>query len=491
MKTKVLIGVALFTALCGGRARATDLGEVLLKKGLITEDELQQAREEEKQKAAADESRLDALKAKLPAWLNTITPFGDFRVRGEGFYENDVTGRTRERVRARVGLTANPSNEVSGTFRLATGDANDPISTNQTFSNAFNRKSINLDWAYITLKPGKSIGLQPGWFSITGGKFGVNTFKTSELVWDDDVSPEGATETLYLVDQRENFVRGLRINALQWVIDETSNAGDPWIAGGQVVADTAFSESAKWTFAFGDYNYGDVNKIATKFLSPVSGNAAFGNCSPNANPPSNYACYGTNSSYNSSLANSNTVRLSSPDSAKKQKILGFANGFNIINANTELNFADLFGRGRSAGIFADLAYNSLADTKNTGVYAGVGVGSSGKDWYHNNLKNQGDWAVTYIYAWVEKDAVFSLFSFSDIDYSRLQNATQTQKGSSNVIANMIRTDYVLLPGLQLTAKANLINALDRNDATNPLGQPLTRPGNSTLARIQLDAVVKF
>jgi len=499
MKRKRWLAVALAIALYGSVGHANDLGDLLLKKGLITEDELRQAREEEKQKAAAGESRLDAIKSKLPLWLNTITPFGDFRVREEGFYENDVTARNRQQLRARIGLITTPSDEVSGTFRLATGDPNDPISTNQSFSNAFNRKSINLDWAYITLKPGKSLGLQPGWFSITAGKFGVETYKlqvklpyrVSELVWDDDLSPEGAAETLFLVDQRTNFVRGLKINALQWVVDETANAGDPWIVGGQVVADTAFTESAKWTVAFGDYNYGDVNKIAAKFLSPVTGSAAFGSCAPNASPPANYACYAANANYNSSLANSNTVVLSKPDSAKKQKILGFASGFNIINASTELNFVDVFGPGRSAGVFGDLAYNTLADSKNTGVYVGAGVGSTGKDWYHNVLSNQGDWAVSYTYAWVEKDAVFSLFSFNNLDYSRLQTAAQTQKGSSNVIANIIRADYVPLPGLQLTAKALLINALDRTDATNPLGAPLTRPGNSTLVRTQLDAVVKF
>ena len=476
MKTKLWLGVAFVATLYGSAGHAKDLGDLLLKKGLITEDELQQAREEEKQKAAADESRLEALKAKLPKWLDAITPFGDIRVRDEGFYENDVVARNRFRVRARIGLNINPSDEVSGTFRLASGDSNDPISTNQSFQNTFTRKSINLDWAYLTIKPGKTVGLEPGWFSITGGKFGVNTYKVSELVWDDDVAPEGATETLNLVDQRTNFVRGLKINVFQWVVDEIATGGDPWLFGGQVVTDTAFSDSARWTFAFADYHYEDLNNVATKFLSPFSGSS---------DP------FAANSSLNSSLANSNTVLLSKPDSKKQQKILGFASGFNIINANTELNFGPFGASGISGGLFGDLAYNTQADSKNTGVYVGAGIGKSGRDWYHNNLRNPGDWAVSYIYAWVEKDAVLSLFSFSNIDYSRLQTSAQTQKGSTNVIANMIRADYVLFPNFQLTAKANLINALDRDSATNISGQPLSRPGNSTLVRTQLDAVLKF
>ncbi|HVN87584.1 MAG TPA: putative porin [Candidatus Binatia bacterium] len=471
-----LVGAGLWTP---RMSAAKDLGDVLLKKGLITEDELKQAREEEKQKAAADESRRDAITAKIPKWLDAITPFGDIRIRDEGFYENDVDARNRERFRARIGLNINPSDEVSGGFRLATGDSNDPISTNQSFSNTFTRKSINLDQAYITLKPGKTIGLEPGWFSITGGKFGVNAYRTSELVWDDDLSPEGGTETINLVDQREHFVRGLKVNLFQWVVDEISNARDPWMVGGQVVADTAFSESTKWTIAFADYNYNDLNTVATKFLSPYSGNA---------DPTNGYAA---NSSQNTSLANSNTVNLSGKDVKGHQKITGFASGFNIVNANTELNFADPFRAGIPAGIFGDLAYNTQADTKNTGFYVGAGIGKAGKDWYHNSLKNQGDWGLSYAYGWVEKDAVLSLFSYSDIDYLRLQSSGATQKGSSNVIAHIVRLDYVLFPNLQLTAKAHFINALDRDDATTTVGQPLSRAGNSTLVRTQFDAVLKF
>src|SRR5713101_1706320 len=87
-----------------GAACAKDLGDILLKKGLITEDELRQAREEEKQKPAAEESRRDAIVAKLPKWLEMITPFGDLRTRYEGFYANELHARTRYRLRARVGL---------------------------------------------------------------------------------------------------------------------------------------------------------------------------------------------------------------------------------------------------------------------------------------------------------------------------------------------------------------------------------------------------
>lgn len=460
-KGKAWFSAVLVASMLAGAAQAKDLGDILLKKGLITEDDLKQAREEDKQKSAAEESRRDAILAKIPKWLDSMSLFGDLRNRYEGFYANELHARNRYRLRARVGVNANVSDEISATVRLASGDANDPISTNQTLSNTFTRKPVSLDWAYMTIKPGKTFGLAPGWGQIVAGKFGINVARESELVWDDDLSPEGATETLNLVEQREGFFRSFRINALQWTLDELSADKDPWIAGGQAVLDTAVGSTATWTASFADYNFINMNKVATKFLSQF--NDAAGTKA--------------NSNFNSSLANSNDVVKNG------SQVIGYKSGFNIINFGSELNFPNPVGLGIPAGVFGELAHNTQADGRNTGVALGVGVGKAGKDWYHNGLKNPGDWGVSYTWEWVEKDAVASLFSYSDIDY--IQNKS-TQKGSTNVTASIIRFDYELFPNFQLTAKSHFINALDRSISNAPLAA-----GNPTLTRLQLDAVLKF
>lgn len=449
---------------------AKDLGDILLKKGVITEEELRQAREEEKQKQAAGESRLDALKAKLPKWLDMLTPFGDIRFRDEGFYQEDKTARNRFRLRARIGLNANVSDEISGTIRLATGNPNDPISTNQTLDSTFTRKSINLDWAYLTLKPGPSLRMEPGWFTITAGKFGVNAYRVSELVWDDDVAPEGATETVNLVDRREGFLRGLRVNAFQWIVDEVASGADPWIPAGQIVSETSLDGSAIWTLAFADFYYSHINAVARKYLNPY------------LNPPTNTQA---NPSFNNQLANSNSLVTNASG-----KILGYQSGFNVINATTELDSPNPFGLGLPAGLFGDLAYNTQADGRNVGWYVGAGIGNAGKDWYHDVLKNKGDWGVSYTYARVEKDAVLSIFTFSDINEFSTLPATPgasrpTQKGGTNLDAHIVRVDYVLLPNLQLTAKAFIENVLDRGISNAALTQ------NPTLVRTQLDARLRF
>ena len=433
---------------------AKDLGDILVEKGLITPEELRSAREEEKQKAAAEESRREAISAKLPKWLDMFTPFGDLRLRTEGFYANDLNARTRFRLRARLGMNVNPSDEVGATIRIASGNPDDPISTNQSFERTFTRKSINLDQAYLTVKPGKTFGIEPGWGSFVGGKMGVNNYRLSELVFDDDLSPEGATETLNLVETREDVLRSLKVNAFQWVVDEVASAGDPWMIGGQVVADVAVPvhNGPRITVAFADYSWQDMDKVARKFLEKSS------------------------SSFNGQLANSNAFTKDADG-----KITGFASNFNIVNGGGEVNFANVIG-GYGAGLFGEVAYNTQADSDGVGFATGVGFGNAGKDWYHNSLKNPGEWAISYTYERVGKDAVLALFSYSDIDYA---TSSGTQKGSTNVQASILRFDYVLFPNFQLTAKAHFINALDKSESNATLS------GNATLLRGQLDAVLKF
>jgi len=463
-KGKALCGAVLAASLFAGAAHAKDLGDILLKKGLITEDDLRQAREEEKQKAAAQESLRDAIAAKIPKWLDMISLFGDLRNRVEGFYGENYHAQTRYRLRARFGLNANVSDEVSGTVRLASGNANDPISTNQTLTNTFTRKPINLDWAYITLKPGKTFGLEPGWGQIVAGKFGVNLARYSELVWDDDLSPEGATETLNLWEQREGFYRGFRINALQWIMNDASANNDSWIAGGQAVVDAAVGSMANLTASFADYNFIDMNRVAATYLSQFTDPAG-----TKSNP-----------NFNSSLANSNDVVKNG------SQIIGYQTGFNILNFGSELDFSNPFGLGIPAGVFGEVAHNTQADSRNTGLAIGVGIGKAQRDWYHDGLRNPGDWGISYTWERVEKDALVSLFSYSDINYQ--QNQT-SQNGSTNVEASIIRFDYELFTNFQLTAKSHFINALDRGIATTNNGKALI--GNPTLTRLQLDMVLKF
>src|SRR5262244_3186551 len=161
--------------------------------------------ENEAREAGLEAFRRDPVKdvKKSIDWLDRFTFSGDMRVRSEGFYQErgpDATSRIRERIRLRFGATMKITDEVLAGLRLASGDPNDPISTNQ---------------AYITLTPKQSIGLgEYPWnpISITGGKFANPVFRpravmNSEMIWDDDLTPEGFSETFTLWDSPEGLMR--------------------------------------------------------------------------------------------------------------------------------------------------------------------------------------------------------------------------------------------------------------------------------------------
>ena len=59
-KTKIWLGALVSLAVCASAAPAKDLGDILREKGLITPEELKQARQEEKQKAAAEEAQTES-----------------------------------------------------------------------------------------------------------------------------------------------------------------------------------------------------------------------------------------------------------------------------------------------------------------------------------------------------------------------------------------------------------------------------------------------
>src|SRR5258708_5263293 len=128
--------------------------------------------------------------------LKKLGPFvfsGNVRLRAEPTFGGPTDrsqDRFRERIRLRFNAEAKLNDQLQGGFSLASGDLNNPISTNQTTNQYDTRKPIAIDRAYATYTP--------SWFkplTLTGGKFTYPWFNT-ELVWDKDLNPEGAGETL-------------------------------------------------------------------------------------------------------------------------------------------------------------------------------------------------------------------------------------------------------------------------------------------------------
>ena len=120
-------------------------------------------------------------------WAERIKWHGDFRYRFETI-DNDRTDedRNRNRIRARIGVTAQVTDDVKAGVVLASG-SDDPVSSNQSLGGGGSTKGINLDMAFIDWSFAENLHLVAGKTKNPFYKVGKNG-----LIWDGDYRPEGA-----------------------------------------------------------------------------------------------------------------------------------------------------------------------------------------------------------------------------------------------------------------------------------------------------------
>jgi hypothetical protein len=164
---------------------------------------------------------------------------GDVRVRGEDFFQTyggcgNCNDRNRARIRIRFGFEGKLNEDFNAGIALATGSLGDPTTTNETFTNFFDRKTIGLDRGYITYNP-----VAYKWLSLTGGKFAYQWQRT-QITGDPDINPEGFSERVSKDLTGIPVVRSVNLNLMQLFFNEASgnsglfNGHDSFAVGGQV-----------------------------------------------------------------------------------------------------------------------------------------------------------------------------------------------------------------------------------------------------------------
>jgi hypothetical protein len=187
----------------------------LVEKGVLTGAEAQQVlvetREEERKKIAQVKHDI------LPEWIQKTKLTGDFRLREQYEKQNNGEDRWRTRFRLRLGLETQVVDKFKVGFGIASGDKNDPRSTNQTLQNFFDDKSIYIDYAYGQYNPFK-------WLTLVGGKFKNPLFSPADLIWDTDITPEGGSAQ-FNYNVCDNL--GLFTNVGFFILDERNSETKP------------------------------------------------------------------------------------------------------------------------------------------------------------------------------------------------------------------------------------------------------------------------
>ncbi len=142
--------------------------------------------------AGSSDERIRNLERQIKG-LGPISFSGDVRLRAET-YSGGPVDESLERARGRYRVRFNALADLGSQFRagitLASGDINDPVSTNQDITGFYTRKTVALDQAFVEFRPKQFTPLM-----LTAGKFRYPWFNT-ELTWDKDLNPEGAAESL-------------------------------------------------------------------------------------------------------------------------------------------------------------------------------------------------------------------------------------------------------------------------------------------------------
>ena len=118
-------------------------------------------------------------------WSDRIGLDGDFRYRYERIDAEGSDTRRRNRIRARVNLKADLSEDLEVGFGIATG-GDDPVSTNQTLGGGGSSKDLSLNLAYADWEAMDGLHLIFGKYKNPLYRAGKNP-----LMWDGDWTPEG------------------------------------------------------------------------------------------------------------------------------------------------------------------------------------------------------------------------------------------------------------------------------------------------------------
>jgi len=163
--------------------------------------------------------------------FNAINDAGGITNAGLDGLKNTTEDRDRFRLRFRVGMKAKVTQGVSVGMRLATGNPDNPVSTNQTLGGYGSRYTIALDRMYIKFNSAIED------YALYLGRM-PNPWLSTEMVWDEDLNFDGIAFSYYfnrsdnMFDDERQFDPFFTVGAFPLQEVELSSK-DKWLYGAQ------------------------------------------------------------------------------------------------------------------------------------------------------------------------------------------------------------------------------------------------------------------
>jgi hypothetical protein len=398
----------------------------------------------ERKDSATQTAAVDTLKSAV----SKFSWNGDLRVRHESiaFAPNTTTPehtRDRDRLRLRFGVAAKVNDTVSAKIQLSTVNSGDdsPRSTNQTEGDAWNRKAIGIDLAYVDWKPSPL-------FSLQLGKHPQPWVRTASYFWDGDLTPEGAAL---------KFTRGPVFGGVfyDWLSERDNNTtpslrNDAKLIGAQIGMKPQFGPVT----LTGALAYYEVTNVRDQIASAtaLSGATAGATCA-------------INPAFSGSTNGNTTYDDNGATAGGCSRLLS---GFKPLSALLQADFK--VGK-IPLTVFADYMKNTDAEVNpvagsklDTAMAFGLTL---------NKASAPKSWEIGYIYQKTEKDAVFGQFVDSDFG-----------GGVTDTKGSVIKAAWV--PATNWTLNGTYFINTRFNDA--PSGATTT---DLDYKRLQLDLNYKF
>jgi len=312
--------------------------------------------------------------------------------------------RERTRLRARLGILANISEQWGAGIRFATGSTTDRVSTNQTLGQDFNKYNLLVDRAFVKYDPLE-------WLSITGGRI-PNPWFSTDLVWDEDLNFEGMAATFKPVFDNGAIKPFLTVGAFPLKEENQPASQGRWMHGVQGGAQWDLSSNTRLKFGVAWYGF---RNFEGRVEATSSLDVAGATYKPMA---ANYGQY----EYGRNLRQKgNTLfRTNALGDTGTTSYWGLASRFRPLNLTASLDLAQFdpvhlvmtadwvkntaFDRSE---IFSRTAGRiNLTDGKNYGYNYKLTLGMP-------QVKEARDWQVSAGYRFLGSDAVVDAFTDSD------------------------------------------------------------------------------
>ncbi len=379
-----------------------------------------------------------------PEWTKRIRMYGDVRMRSEKVMQdksnspladfnainNASTGydastgalppslntnqdRTRFRLRARLGVQAQIDDWVTSDLRVATGNDNSPVSTNQTLGSGgdFSKYALWLDRAFLTLTPFQSLKMYVG--------RAPNPFWTTDLMYSDDLNFDGISA---MTSYKVNGALDVFASAGAFSVYNTDMAfstfntpkfpsHDKYLFGGQVGATFKPKETVEAKLAAGFFAYTNIDGKLSAPCTIVQSNIG---CNTDASR-AQFVQYGN------TLFPIRNINLTGTSSATPE-YYGLASRFNIFDVHGRVGYAGFRVPLALEGEFSkNFGYNknsviARGPVNNIGassIYKGGDTGymiklTAGKP----DITERLDWNVFIGYKYLESDAVLDALTDS-------------------------------------------------------------------------------